>query len=150
MVPTIDLPLQAHIPEDYVPESALRLKLYRRLADITTYAQVDGIEQELKDRFGAPPEEVRNLLYLLRLRVAAMQAHLAAIAIEDGRIILKFGKEDDALAARLNARFRDRVKISRDRAWLAGPDDDFQWREYLMDVVKAAAGTAVDSRQKAG
>jgi len=139
LAPTIDLPLQAHIPEDYVPESALRLRLYRRLADIMTYAQVDEIEQELQDRFGAPPEEVENLIYLLRLRVAAIQAHLSAIALEDGRIVLKFGKEDGVLATRLNARFKDRVKVSRDRAWLAGPDDDLKWREHVMDVLKAAS-----------
>jgi transcription-repair coupling factor (superfamily II helicase) len=140
LAPTIDLPLQAHLPEEYVPESALRLRLYRRLADLTTDAQVDEIEQELKDRFGAPPEEVRHLIYLLRLRVAAMQAGLAAIAIEEGRIVLKFGKPDDAIAARLHARFKDRVQVARDRAWLTGPDGDPRWREHLMEVVKAAGG----------
>ncbi|HEX7593773.1 MAG TPA: TRCF domain-containing protein, partial [Anaerolineae bacterium] len=150
LAPTIDLPLQAHIPEDYVPESALRLKLYRRLADITTYTQVDEIEHELQDRFGAPPEQVANLMYLLRLRVAAIQAQLAAIAIEDGRIVLKFGNPDGALAARLSARFKDRVRIARDRAWLNGPGSDINWREHLMDVVKAVAGGVVDSQVKAG
>ena len=142
LAPTIDLPLQAHIPEEYVPESALRLRLYRRLADITTYERVDEIAQELQDRFGAPPEEVRNLIYLLRLRVAAIQAGLAAIAIEDGRIILKFGKPDDAVTSRLHARFKDRVKVARDRVWVPGPDGDTQWREHLMDVVGAVAGIA--------
>jgi len=47
----------------------------------------------------------------------------------------------------LNARFKERVKISRDRAWLAGPGDDPKWREHLMDVLKAAADTVVDSRE---
>ncbi len=136
LAPTIDLPLQAHIPEDYVPESALRLKLYRRLADIATYAQVDEIERELKDRFGAPPDQVGNLLYLLRLRVAAMQARVSAIAIEDGRIVLKFDKAD-GVGARLRAKFNDRVKIAVDRAWLSGPDGDVKWREHLMDVIEA-------------
>ena len=148
LAPTIDLPLQAHIPEEYVPESALRLRLYRRLADVTSYPQVDEIEKELRDRFGAPPVEVDNLIYLLRLRVAAIQAQLSAIALEDGRIILKFSKGDGALAARLTARFKERIKISRERAWLAGPGEDLKWREHLMDVLKAAAGTGVDSHQK--
>ncbi|CAG1770983.1 hypothetical protein BAC2_01409, partial [uncultured bacterium] len=119
--PTIDLPLQAHIPEEYVPESGLRLKLYRRLADIRTNAQVDDIARELTDRFGAPPEQVENLLYLLRIKVAAWHARLASIAIEEGRIVVKFGREDSGLAARVTSRFKDRVKVSRDRAWLPGP-----------------------------
>ncbi len=136
--PLIDLPLQAHLPEDYVPDSALRLRLYRRLAEITADAQIEQVAQELEDRFGAPPEEVENLFYLLRLKVAAMQAHLAAIAIEDGRIVIKFGREDSTFGSRLSARFNGRVRVARDRAWLPGPEGDFKWREHLMDVVKSA------------
>jgi transcription-repair coupling factor (superfamily II helicase) len=146
LAPTIDLPLQAHLPEDYIPEAALRLKLYRRLADITTNTQINDIVRELEDRFGAPPEEVRNLIYLLRLKVAAVQARLAAIAVEDGRIVIKFGREDAALGSHLNARFRDRVKIARDRAWLMGPGDDTRWREHLIDVVSEAS---IDRQAKA-
>ncbi len=137
--PLIDLPLPAHIPDDYVPDSALRLRLYRRLADITTDAQVDEIVQELEDRFGAPPEQVENLFYLLRLKVVAMQAHLAAIAIEDGRIVIKFGREDSALGSRLSARYNGRIRVARDRAWLSGPEGDFKWREHLMEVIKESA-----------
>jgi transcription-repair coupling factor (superfamily II helicase) len=143
--PLIDLPLQAQLPEDYVPESGLRLRLYRRLADITTNVQVAEIAKELADRFGKPPEQVENLLYLLRLKVAALQARLASIALEEGRVVVKFGRDDGALGARLHARFKDRVKVARDRAWLPGPDGDLKWREHLMDVVKGMAGTAVDS-----
>ncbi len=135
--PTIDLPLQAHIPEDYVRDAALRLRLYRRLADISTDAQVDGIAQEFADRFGAPPEQVDNLLYLLRLKVAAIAARLDSIAMEDGRIVVKFGREDRELQSRLGARFNGRVKVARDRAWLPGPDSDFKWQEHLMEAVKA-------------
>ncbi len=140
--PLIDLPLRAHIPEDYVPESALRLRLYRRLADVATNAQVDEIAKELEDRFGGPPEEVRNLLYLLRLKVAAMQARLASIGIEDGRIVIKFGRTDESLSSRLAARFNGRVRAARDRAWLAGPEGDLSWQQHLMDVVSAASPTA--------
>ncbi|MDE3089078.1 MAG: transcription-repair coupling factor, partial [Chloroflexota bacterium] len=150
LAPTIDLPIQAHIPEEYVPEAALRLRLYRRLADILSYEQVDEIEQELKDRFGAPPPEVQNLLYLLRLKVAAIQARLRAVAIEDGRIVLKFGAEDGAVASRLSARFKDRVRVARDRAWLGGPNDDSKWREHLMEVLKVMVVGVFDSQVKAG
>ncbi len=138
LAPVIDLPLRAHLPEDYVPESALRLKLYRRLADIRQETQVDEIARELEDRFGKRPLEVENLLYLLRLKVAALGAHLAAIALEDERIVIRFGRADDALAARLTTRFKDRIKVSRERAWLAGPASDAQWQQHVMEVVRAA------------
>ena len=136
--PLIDLPLPAQIPEEYVPDSGLRLRLYRRLADITTEAQVEEIAKELDDRFGKPPEQIENLLYLLRLKVAAMQAQITGITIEEGRIVVKFGREDAARASKLQARFKDRVSVSRARAWL-GYDSDPKWREHLADVVKALA-----------
>ncbi len=138
--PLIDLPIQAQIPEEYVAESGLRLKLYRRLADVTTNAQVEELERELRDRFGTLPEPVGNLLYLLRLKVAAMHARVEGIAIEDGRIVIKFGHDDAALQARLQSRFSGRVRAARDRAWLAGPGVDERWREHLMGVVESLGG----------
>ncbi|MEW5720734.1 MAG: DEAD/DEAH box helicase, partial [Chloroflexota bacterium] len=136
--PIIDLPLPAQIPEEYVPDSGLRLRLYRRLADITTGAQVEEIAHELADRFGEPPEPIENLVYLLRLKVAAIHARLAAIIVEEGRIVIKFGREDSALATRLQSKFKDRVRVSRDRAWL-GFESDLKWREHLSEVVKVMA-----------
>lgn len=155
--PLIDLPLQAHIPEDYVPESSLRLRLYRRLADVTSSAQVDEIAKELEDRFGASPEEVQNLIYLLRLKVAAAQAKLASVGIEDGRIVLKATAEGEPLSARIGTRWNGRVKAARDRAWVTGPATDAQWQEHLMQVVsglaeekaEGAGQKAEGSRQKA-
>jgi len=133
--PLIDLPLQAQLPEDYVPESGLRLKLYRRLADIRTESQVEEIAKELGDRFGKPPEQVENLLYLLRLKVAATQVNLGSISMEDGRIVIKYGREDEALSARLTRQFK--IRAGRDRAWLTAPDSNPKWREQLSAVVKA-------------
>ncbi len=135
--PLIDLPIQAQIPEEYVADSALRLKLYRRLADVTMTAQVEELERELRDRFGALPPALQNMFYLLRLKVAAMRARLEAIAIEDGRIVIKYGREDAALQARLQSRFNGRVRAGRERAWLAGPGVDEHWREHLMEVVES-------------
>lgn len=133
--PLIDLPLPAQIPEEYVPDASLRLRLYRRLADITTDAQLDEITQELTDRFGKPPEQVENLLYLLRLKVAALQAHIASITLEEGRIVIKFGREDETLAARLT-KFGNRVRVARDRAWV-NYNGDPHWHEHLMTVIQA-------------
>ena len=133
--PLIDLPLQAQIPEEYVADPALRLKLYRRLADVRADAQVDELARELQDRFGALPEQVENLVYLLRLKVAASAARLEAIAVEDGRIVIKFGREDAALQARITLRFNGRVRAARDRAWIAGIGADVNWKEHLLEVV---------------
>jgi transcription-repair coupling factor (superfamily II helicase) len=136
-MPTIDLPIPAQIPEDYVPDSGLRLRLYRRLADITAPTQVEEILREFGDRFGPPPEPVKNLIYLLRVKIAAAQVQVATIALEDTRLLVRFAKEDDARAQTLQQRFGDRVRAGRDRLWLPGPATDRQWREHLLQVLRA-------------
>ena len=71
------------------------------------------------------------------LWLPAIQAQLASVGMEEGRILVKLAKADEAMSARLGPRFNGRVKVSRDRAWLPGPNDDPRWQEHLMDVVQA-------------
>ncbi|MBC8249406.1 MAG: transcription-repair coupling factor, partial [Anaerolineales bacterium] len=71
---SIDLPLPAFIPRDYVPDPPLRLRLYRRMAGLATMDEIEEMERELKDRFGDLPEATTNLLYQLRLKVLALRA----------------------------------------------------------------------------
>ena len=61
--PTIDLPLPAYIPEDYVADLNTRLELYQKLVKVDKLEQIEPLAQEFSDRFGAPPQEVENLLY---------------------------------------------------------------------------------------
>ncbi|MCB1220254.1 MAG: transcription-repair coupling factor [Planctomycetales bacterium] len=66
--PQVDLPLSVYIPESYVENVSLRLELLRRLANLTDNEELDGVAEELQDRFGRRPVEVDNLLLLVRLR----------------------------------------------------------------------------------
>ncbi len=65
----VELPVEAHIPHQYVPQERLRLEAYQRLADARSETAVSEISQELKDRYGALPQEVERLLDVARLRV---------------------------------------------------------------------------------
>ena len=51
----IELPIEAHLPHDYVPSERLRLEMYKRLADVRTTAEVEELRAELVDRYGEPP-----------------------------------------------------------------------------------------------
>ncbi|TAH50502.1 MAG: transcription-repair coupling factor [Chloroflexota bacterium] len=133
--PSIDLPLVSQIPETYVTDNALRLRLYRRLADVNDDSQVAEVTREFQERFGPLPEEVENLLYLLRVKLAATRVNAATVALDDGRIMVRFREEDATRMERLNKKFGQRVRASRDRMWLAGPELDKQWREHLLDVL---------------
>ncbi len=88
---TVDLPLSAHIPEDYVPDLAVRLALYQRIARVQSLDETDAMRLELIDRFGRPPEEVDNLLYIVRARTMAEAAHAEAIVTEQDYIVVRFG-----------------------------------------------------------
>lgn len=67
----IELPINAHLSEEYVPGERLRLDLYRRLADVKSDADVALIKEELEDRFGALPDEAMALLDVALLRAFA-------------------------------------------------------------------------------
>lgn len=67
----VELPINAHIPESYVPQERLRLEAYKRLADATTESAVSEVSAELIDRYGSLPEEVETLLAISRFRVLA-------------------------------------------------------------------------------
>ena len=75
----IDLPIDAHLPGDYVGAEAQRLEAYRGLALANTREQVDEVEAEWKDRFGDPPTEALALLDVARLRIEALRVGLEEI-----------------------------------------------------------------------
>jgi transcription-repair coupling factor (superfamily II helicase) len=70
----VEIPVDAHVPHDYVPEERLRLEAYKRLAAATTDAEVDAVAEELTDRYGQFPEPVANLLAVARFRIHAGRA----------------------------------------------------------------------------
>ena len=67
----VELPINAHLAENYVSGERLRLDLYRRLADVAKPADVQSIREELLDRFGELPEEANALLAVAQLRALA-------------------------------------------------------------------------------
>src|SRR6185369_3235718 len=56
----IELPVDAHLPHDYVPSERLRLEMYKRLAEVRADEDVDLIREEMLDRYGEPPAEVES------------------------------------------------------------------------------------------
>ncbi len=85
---TIQLPVDAHLPESYVSEERLRLEAYRRLAGARTDQQIDDVLAELTDRYGPPPTEVANLVAISRLRALALPIGLDEISAAGTRIRL--------------------------------------------------------------
>ncbi len=82
----IELPVDAHIPHDYVPGERLRLEAYTRIAAIDSIDDISAVRDELSDRYGPPPQPVLNLLAVARLRARARRAGLTDIGQQGSQI----------------------------------------------------------------
>jgi transcription-repair coupling factor (superfamily II helicase) len=137
---TINLPLAAFIPADYVVENTLRLRLYRRMGGLATLDEVDTFAEELADRFGPIPDGVDNLLYQLRLKVLAGTAGVEGISVEDGKIAVRSLRLEMVNRVALQRRLGRGARVSRRAVWVpfAGLSEQ-QWRVLLVQVLEALA-----------
>ena len=78
----IELPVDAHLPHDYVPSERLRLEMYKRLAEVRSDEEIDEVRSELVDRYGTVPDPVENLLAVAALRVKARAAGLTDVNVQ--------------------------------------------------------------------
>ena len=88
----IDLALEAYIPEEFVPQEARRLELYRRLSQIQTAESLDDFHGEVRDRFGELPAPFDMLGKTQRLRVHCAAFGIDYIGREEGYLMLR-GRE---------------------------------------------------------
>ena len=86
----VDLPVQAFLPRDYVPDMRLKIDLYRRLARVASEAELDDFREELLDRFGHLPEVVSRLLRVMRLRILAGLRQISAMHLEDHYLVFTY------------------------------------------------------------
>ena len=87
----VDLPVEAHLPNDYVPDEAQKLELYRRLARARSAGDLAAFRQEVLDRYGPMPDPVARLIEVAELRMAAEAAGVASISREEGWLVVRFG-----------------------------------------------------------
>ena len=87
----IDLPVDAHLPDDYVPDEAQKLELYRRLAKARSAGAIAAFRQEVTDRFGPMPPAVLRLIEVAELRLAAEAAGVTSMSREEGWLVVRFG-----------------------------------------------------------
>jgi transcription-repair coupling factor (superfamily II helicase) len=97
----IDLPVDAHIPSEYVPEERLRLEAYRTLAGAFTDQQIDELAEELKDRYGPMPPTVTAMIAVARFRLLAKRAGLADVILMGNRLRLHPVELPDSRRVRL-------------------------------------------------
>jgi transcription-repair coupling factor (superfamily II helicase) len=88
LLPSVTLPLNAYIPNEYIPTDGLRIAFYKKIAACRTLEDVQRVQSELEDRFGDPPKQVWNMLAVMRLRIECVPAGVARIETDKGSVVL--------------------------------------------------------------
>ncbi|HEY9413931.1 MAG TPA: transcription-repair coupling factor, partial [Pseudonocardia sp.] len=98
----VELPIDAHVPHDYVDGERLRLEVYRKIAEASDGDALTAITEELTDRYGAPPEPVRNLMAVAASRHTCRQVGVTEVAAQ-GNAAIRLGPVDlpDSVQLRL-------------------------------------------------
>ncbi len=104
---TINLGLEIRIPTTFISDEAQRLRSYKRIADIKDEAQSQRVLDELADRYGAPPEEVRNLVRFALLKSLAERVGIESIDRRQGFANIKFHQQSKVNPLKLMALVRN-------------------------------------------
>ena len=132
----IDLPLATYIPVDYVPDSGLRLRLYRRMAGLESLDDVDKMAEELADRFGPIPDPVDNLLYQLRVKSLAMKALVTAITTDKAQIRIRLPQLEHINRAAVQRAAGPGMRFSRSAIWMGRDMGTNEWRIALVQLLE--------------
>jgi transcription-repair coupling factor (superfamily II helicase) len=97
----VEVPIDAHLPHDYLAQERLRLEAYKRLAAATSNEEVGAVAEELLDRYGQYPEAVANLLAVAKFRIHARRAGLAEVVTQGNMIRFAPVELPDSRALRL-------------------------------------------------
>ncbi|MBI4286238.1 MAG: transcription-repair coupling factor, partial [Chloroflexi bacterium] len=133
--PTVDLPLRAYIPEDYIDDLNTRLGIYQRLAAAKEPEKVADFLQEFTDRFGPPPASVKNLLYAVKIKALAAKAGIESITTEDGQIVLRRFDGRPFDRAKLASLLKDGLTLGQTQLRLSPKRLGTRWQGVLEEVV---------------
>ena len=149
---TVDAPIM--IPEDYVPDLAVRMALYRRLNDAKDKAEIEAMAAEMIDRFGPLPDPTSNLVRLIEIKHQAIEVNIAKIDVGARGTLVSFHKDHFPDPAGLlayvdklqgTAKLRPDMKLVINRAW-GDPQSRlnglFQLTKGLSRIVQKASKAA--------
>jgi transcription-repair coupling factor (superfamily II helicase) len=146
----VDLPVDAHLPDSYVPDTAQKLELYRRLGRVRTAGELAAFRQELADRFGPTPQPVLRLLEVVELRMAAEAAGIASISREEGELVLRLGTlSRTAMVRALAPMGRDAVRFGTNQARIRLPRDSARAWSLAQSLVARLLPAAEEQRERA-
>jgi transcription-repair coupling factor (superfamily II helicase) len=131
--PEISVDVASYLPDDYIPDPGQRLDLYRRLAQTESDEGVEGILEELTDRYGPPPKEALLLARVMADKLIVRRLRARAYELTPTRFVLALGNEtplDPVRVLRLCSQPGTRFKLSSDMR-LTYAFTDVERRDHL-------------------
>jgi transcription-repair coupling factor (superfamily II helicase) len=111
---SVDLPVDAYIPDDYVKNEFLKLELYKRISRFEDMEDYDAVLEEAKDRFGEPPKTFIRLLRVAYIKSLAHKAHMTDVKYKEGEVqyIMKDGTNVKVeLLPKFIRKYKGRMKL---------------------------------------
>lgn len=133
----VDLPLAVGIPAEYIADQDLRLRLYRRIADLRDETEIEALVSEFKDRFGDPPEMVQNLFYQMRVKLRAEKAGLSSVGWESGQIVLRYPASAEEKDGKRLADLGPGIRGGKSSYWCSFGE---AWESKLLEALFSLPG----------
>ncbi len=134
----VDLPVEAFLPVDYVPDMRQRIDLYRRISRLSDVQQIDDMREELQDRFGKLPKYVDRLLEVAELKIDATIWCVKAIQIEESFLVLTYTNRQriEHLAKLHNKRLR--IVDQHKAYWVTQSSGKIDWMREARIAFRTA------------
>ncbi len=91
---SVELPMPAYIPEQYIEDESLKLQMYKKIATIRNTDDEDELIDEMLDRFGDVPQEVINLVKISHIRYLAGNLSVTRVYLQNGKLVFQFGQKN--------------------------------------------------------
>jgi len=91
--PTIDIQVNALLPDEYIVDKQAKTVLYQRMIAVSSEEDLSNIVDELVDRFGTPPAEVENLIQIVRIKIRAKELKIEQIVQKKQNVLLRFASD---------------------------------------------------------
>ncbi|MBN2096094.1 transcription-repair coupling factor [Candidatus Peregrinibacteria bacterium] len=138
---TIELPLEAYIPDKYIPDTKDKINVYQKLSSVTTLELLEEFKEDLVAEYGQFHKQVSNLFQVLKIKIFAKMAgivHVKALTMGNGgkQIVLHLGPSVTAEPIVNLLKYNPKWLVSGDKLKIDMKELGFNWVEVLKKDIK--------------
>ena len=135
----VDLALSTAIPDDYIPARARKLEMYRRIAELRELDELVALRAELQDRYGPPPEPMRNLLYGVEVKLRAAKAGATEVRVRGADLRIVMGRDLGDAQRRILLSVFPKAQHGQRQIRASVVEARGDWRDALTRVLEGLA-----------